>query len=57
MNRFSVLAVYLAVVVAGVYGWVENIVQLAHAHEVTGLVVLRAAGIVIGPLGAVLGYV
>ena len=53
----TLLALILAVpLFAAVYGWVENIVLLAHSHEITGLVALRAVGVVIPFLGAVLGY-
>lgn len=48
----------IAIVIAGFAGWVLNIVKLADmdfAH-ITGMIVLRAIGILMAPLGAVLGY-
>jgi hypothetical protein len=44
-------------VLAGAIGWVLNIVEIAHATQFHGMVVLRAIGVFIPPLGAVLGYV
>lgn len=51
--------VYLALVFATLYGWVMNIVILAGStfDPITGLLVLRAIGIFVAPLGVVLGYV
>lgn len=48
----------LAFVIAGVTGWVLNIIELANivGGDITGMFVLRIIGIVIVPLGAVLGY-
>ena len=43
--------------VAGVIGWVMNIVALAGASEFSGLLLLRAVGIFVAPLGAVLGWI
>lgn len=39
-------------------GWVINIVHIVHtlAAPLTGLFVLRCVGILVPPLGAVLGY-
>lgn len=37
-------------------GWVMNIAQLIIGHETTGMLLARAAGIFIVPLGAVLGW-
>ena len=42
----------------GLGGWIANIVKLATAglDPLTGMVVLRAVGIFLAPLGAVLGF-
>lgn len=53
------IVVWLLIAAAGFVGWVLNIVDLAHmdfAH-ITGMLVIRAIGIVVAPLGAVMGYV
>jgi hypothetical protein len=49
---------YVAVIVLGVIGWVMNITTIvSHINDpVTGMTVLRAVGIFLFPLGAVLGY-
>ena len=46
----------LTVIIAGVLGWILNIVALVGANEIAGMEIARIAGIFIPPLGAVLGY-
>jgi hypothetical protein len=54
------LAVVLLAVVglAGVGGWIANIVKLAGMgfDAITGMLVLRVVGVFLAPLGAVLGF-
>lgn len=54
------LAELLALVVAalGIGGWIANIVKLVGSNfdPITGMVVARAIGIFVAPLGAVLGF-
>ena len=56
---FPVLVIGLMVGVFAIYGWVENILKLVHMNfdPITGMGVLRAIGVVLAPLGVVLGYV
>lgn len=53
---FELMTVILAL--AGVGGWIANIVKLVGSNfePLTGMVVARAIGIFVAPLGAVLGY-
>ena len=46
------------VVVAGLAGWVMNIIAIIHdcCTPLTGLVVARIIGVFMFPVGAVLGY-
>jgi hypothetical protein len=37
-------------------GWVLNIIQLLHMHQFSTTFVLKCIGILLGPLGSVLGY-
>jgi hypothetical protein len=46
----------IAVWIIAVIGWILNIVQIADAHTVNGMVIIRAVGIFVAPLGAVLGW-
>ena len=48
----------IVVAIAGIVGWISNLVQLFHASfdPLTGMVVLRIIGVFIPPLGSVLGY-
>jgi hypothetical protein len=41
----------------GIYGWVANILALINDHMSAGMLIVRAAGIFIAPLGAILGFV
>ena len=50
----AVLVVCL--VLAGIWGWGLNILALAHADAVNGLVILRAIGVFVAPLGTLLGF-
>ncbi len=52
------MLVWLLVCIVGFGGWVANIVKLAGMDfaSVTGMLVLRAIGIIVAPLGAVLGF-
>lgn len=46
------------VCIASVYGWINNIIIIAHSNlnDLTALLVLRIVGIFVAPLGTVLGY-
>jgi hypothetical protein len=54
----TIMMIYVAVFLAGVYGWVHNIVLIAHSDfgHLTGMFVLRCIGVFVAPLGAVLGF-
>lgn len=55
MNIFSLAA--FIVFVIGAFGWVLNIVAIADSVAFSGMLVLRAVGIFVAPLGAVLGFI
>ncbi|AUR82560.1 TMhelix containing protein [Vibrio phage 1.152.O._10N.222.46.E1] len=38
-------------------GWILNIVQIASAGVITGWVLLKATGVLVFPLGAILGFI
>lgn len=50
--------VLLIVALVGAWGWISNIIKLASMDfgGVTGMLVLRAIGVFVAPLGAVLGF-
>jgi hypothetical protein len=52
------LVLWLAIVILSIYGWVSNIVEVfgADFSIVTGKLVLRVVGILIAPVGVVMGY-
>ena len=53
------LLMYLAFVVVIIGGWILNLVEIVNYDfaSITGMIVLRIAGIFIAPLGAVLGWI
>ena len=46
----------VAVIIAGVFGWVMNLIQIAHSSGIDGMVIVRVIGAFIAPLGAILGW-
>ena len=48
--------IYIVILIAGIIGWVMNIVSMIHMETITGMGIARLVGIFIAPLGAVLGY-
>jgi len=58
-NGFTVVELVIAVVMlVGMAGWIWNIVKLAGSDfaQITGMLVLRGLGVVMPPLGAVMGF-
>lgn len=39
------------------FGWVNNIILIAQADVINGFFVLRCLGVLVAPLGAILGWV
>lgn len=48
---------YWGLIIAMVFGWISNIIQIVDMHGSCGMMLARVAGIFIYPLGAILGYV
>lgn len=55
----AMYGVILAIAVFGFGGWVANIVKIINTgfDVFTGLLIVRCIGVVLAPLGAVLGYI
>jgi len=60
MFRFiaSLGSIGVVIMILGVGGWIANIVKMvSHLSDpITAMEILRMIGIVVAPLGAVLGY-
>lgn len=58
VGKLLFILVLLGIVGVGLVGWVKNVVMLFHSSfdPLTGVVVLRAIGVIVAPLGAVLGF-
>lgn len=54
----TLAGIWILIIVAALGGWVANIVKLAGMNfgDVTGMLIIRAIGVPLGPLGAVMGY-
>ena len=59
LQSIGVGLLFAAIVGASSYGWVSNIIKLAGSSfdPLGGVVVIRAIGIPVVPLGIVMGYV
>lgn len=53
-----VAIVVIAVVIAGAYGWIENIIKLVHMLDgpATAMFIARIIGVFAAPLGSILGF-
>lgn len=49
---------YILLIGVGLWGWVWNIVKIVGSDftNLTGMLVMRCAGVIVPPLGAVLGF-
>lgn len=51
------LLILLTIIVAVAYGWIHNIIIIAHSDFImSGMMALRIVGIFVAPLGVILGY-
>lgn len=57
IGKAIVMLIFVALPIAAAIGWVLNLIALASMTSVTGLMILRVIGILIVPLGSILGYV
>lgn len=55
-NDSAVGLIVLGLYILGIIGWVLNIVQLVSGHSQSGMFALRIVGVIIAPLGSVLGW-
>lgn len=58
MSRF-IVPVYLVIVLGGSFGWVKNIIAVAHSDfsNINGELIVRVVGVPMVPIGAVMGWV
>ena len=58
-NTMTGVLLYLALLIFLIGGWVMNLVEIVNYDfaAITGMIILRIAGIFIAPLGAVLGWI
>lgn len=56
MERFTPL-IYVTVFVLAIFGWCYNIYKLFQLDSMSGELAVRAIGIIVAPLGAIMGYI
>lgn len=58
VSKFLFGAAVIGIIgVTAAVGWVLNIVALAHMHAASGMMAARILGVVVPPIGAILGWV
>jgi type III secretory pathway component EscS len=57
VGNLIALIIVAGISLAAIIGWVLNFVKLfTHSWDITGEFILRIVGVVIAPIGAILGY-
>lgn len=56
-NETFVSLFVIGIYIAGIIGWVLNIVHIAQDNMTSGMLALRIVGILLAPLGSVLGWI
>jgi hypothetical protein len=56
MKNYPYIAAIFLILLT-IIGWINNIVQLFQLESLSGELVVRAVGIIVFPLGAVMGYI
>jgi len=57
MKKIAAIVVFVSFMFAAVAGWFMNLAKLLGAQEIAGLEIARGIGILVAPLGAILGWV
>ena len=54
----AIRIVWFAIVLAGLWGWIFNVVKIVDTvnDPIAGMFILRCIGILVVPLGAILGF-
>jgi hypothetical protein len=50
-------AMCITLFVLACFGWVLNLVAIAHWNETIGMEIVRICGVFLAPLGAILGWI
>lgn len=56
MERFTPL-IYLTILLLAIFGWFYNIYKLFQLDGMSGELAVRVIGIIVAPLGAIMGYI
>ncbi len=55
LGTIGMIAGMIALAITMLYGYVVNIVQLVVSNESIGMLLLRVCGVLVAPLGSILG--
>ena len=56
IGSVGVVLAFIAIIIASLYGYINNILSLVLDVETTGIMIGRVIGIFFAPLGVFLGY-
>lgn len=59
VKAYWALVIYLLILIVPMYGWANNILLLAHSdiHNIDMMMIIRAIGIFVAPLGCIMGFI
>lgn len=57
MERIIGYTISFSLIAAAIFGWCYNIYKLFYLDSMSGELVLRGLGVIIPPLGVIMGYV
>lgn len=57
LKSTAALLLIAGLAIAGLAGYVLNLIAIAHSAGLNGMLVLRVLGVVFAPLGAVVGWI
>lgn len=57
MKDNIIAVVFGGLFILGLFGWVNNIILIAQSDVINGMTLLRCFGVLVAPLGAILGWV
>ena len=54
----NITMIYVLIYLAMLVGWVVNIIKIVNTinHDITGMFVFRCVGIILFPVGSILGF-
>jgi hypothetical protein len=57
MKDTTIALVIGSLFILGLFGWTNNILLIAQEDAINGMTLLRCVGVIVAPLGALLGWI